>query len=82
VEEAGVLPKAGAEPKALVDVVPNAGADPKPVLGVLPKPVAVGVPNPVPVPNPAVCIDGEPNKLGVDVVGVLNPNEGVPNPAT
>lgn len=81
-EEAGVLPKAGAEPKALVGVAPNVGADPKPVFGALPKPVAGGVPNPVPVPNPAVCVDGVPNKLGVEVVGVLNPNEGVPNPAT
>lgn len=53
VEEAGVLPKGGAEPKAL-DVVPNEGADPKPVVDVLPNPVAAGVPNPVPVPNPAV----------------------------
>lgn len=79
-EEAGVLPKA--EPKALVGVVPNVGVDPKPVFGALPKPVAVGVPNPVPVPNPVVCVDGEPNRLGVEVVGVLNPNEGVPNPAT
>lgn len=80
-EEAGV-PKAGAEPKALVGVEPNVGADPKPVVGALPKPVAVGVPNPVVVPNPAVCVDGVPNRLGVEVVGVLNPNEGVPNPAT
>lgn len=80
-EETGVLPKAGAEPKALVDVVPNVGADPKPAFGALPKPVAVG-PNPAPVPNPVVCVDGVPNKLGVEVVGVLNPNEGVPNPAT
>lgn len=82
VEDTGVVPKAGAEPKALVDAVPNVGADPKPVLGALPKPVAVGVPNAVPVPNPVVCVDGVPKRLGVEVVGVLNPNEGVPNPAT
>lgn len=54
VEEEGVLPKAGAVPKALVDVVPKVGADPKPVVDVLPNAVAVGVPNPVPVPNPVV----------------------------
>lgn len=81
-EEAEVLPKAGAEPKALGCAVPKVGADPKPVLGAVPKPVAAGVPNPVLVPNPVVCVDGVPNKLGVEVVGVLNPNEGVPKPAT
>lgn len=89
-EDAGVLPKAGVEPKALVDAAPNVGADPKPVagvlpnpvVGVLPNPVAVGVPNPVPVPNPVAWVDEVPNKLGVEVVGVLNPKEGVPNPAT
>lgn len=82
VEDAGVLPKAGAEPKALADVVPNVGADPKPLVDVLPNAVAVGVPNPVPVPKPVVCVDGVPNRLGVDVVGVLKPNDGVPKPAT
>lgn len=80
VVDAEVVPKVGPVPKPLVAGVPNAGVVPKPVLGIVPKPVAAGVPNPAPVPNPVVCVDGVPKRLEVEVVGVLNPKAGAPNP--
>lgn len=56
------------------------GAFPNPVVAVVPKPVAAGVPNVVPVPNPVVCVWGVPKRLGAEVAGVPNPKDGVPNP--
>lgn len=79
VVDAEVVPKDDPVPKPLVAGVPNAEVVPNPIFGIL-KPVAAGVPNPVPVPNPVVCVDGVPKRLEVEVVGVLNPKGGVPNP--
>lgn len=97
VVEAGVLPKVEVVPNAVPDEagVPNTGvvpklvaeaakvgAEAKPPVAVLPKPVAAGVPKVVPLPNPPVAgVVEEPKRLGAEVAGVLNPKDGVPNPA-